>query len=399
MHDHDRRSFLRAGLACGATAAFARTGWGAPRRRQADERSLVLVQLSGGNDGLSLVSPFEHDAYHSARPTLALGAGEALPLGDGFGLHGELNSLFEVWNAGELAIVQGVGYPEPNRSHFQSFEIWHTANQRGRASGDGWVGRLSAELWPKHDPNRVVHVGARPPYALHSRTHPAASFVTPNAYRWAGDETEREAYEAAGRSPKKGKGTDVVEQLRKTLRDSQRSSLAIRSAAARYRPTVQYPDDAFAWALRDVAALVASDVGSRVYSVELGGFDTHRDQRRRHASLMRTLDAGLGAFCADLASHDKGRECLVLVFSEFGRRVAENGSKGTDHGTAGPVLALGAPVQGGFYGQTPSLDELDEGDLIHTTDFRSVYATAIENWFGADAESVLGARYDPIPFV
>ena len=400
MHDYDRRTLLRAGLACGATGALAKTGWGTTTEQE--ERSLVLVQLSGGNDGLSLASPFEHDAYHSARPTLALGSNEVLPLdagGAGLGLPKELSALHEIWNAGELAIVQGVGYPAPNRSHFQSFEIWHTADPRGRVSGDGWVGRLSASLWPAHDPNRVVHVGARPPYALHSRTHPPASFVTPKGYRWAGDGAEREAYEAAGRAPEKGTGSDVVEQLRKTLRDSQRSSRAIRSAAARYRPTVQYPDDAFAWALRDVAALVASDVGSRVFSVELGGFDTHRDQRRRHAALMRTLNGGLGAFCADLASHTKGRETLVLVFSEFGRRVAENGSKGTDHGTAGPVLALGAPVQGGLYGQMPSFAELDEGDLIHTTDFRSVYTTAIENWFGGNAESVLGGRYEPIAFV
>jgi len=396
MPPTDRRTLLRAGLACGASA-LARP---VLARASAAERSLVLVQLTGGNDGLSLLVPFEDDAYHAARPELALSRDEVTPIADGLGLNGELIRLHRRWEAGELALVQGVGYPQPNRSHFQSYEIWHTADPRGRASGDGWIGRLAAERWPRHDPTRVVHVGSSPPYSLHSRTHPPASFVTPNAYRWAGDERARRAYEAAGREPRRGRrGSELVERVRQTLRDSQRSSAAIRAAATRYAPTVDYPDDAFAWALRDIAALLASDVGSRVFSVELGGFDTHRDQRRRHRNLMHTLDAGLGAFLADIAAHERGRECLVLVFSEFGRRVGENGSKGTDHGTAGPVLALGARVRGGLYGTHPSLTELDAGDLVFTTDFRSVYATVIERWFGAGAERVLGARYEPLEFV
>lgn len=401
MHDYDRRTLLRASLVCGVGSLVPALVPARPRARGPvrRERTLVLVQLTGGNDGLSLVAPYEHDAYHRARPTLGLGRDDVLPLADGLGLHGELRALGDRWNAGELAIVQGVGYPNPNRSHFQSFEIWHTANPRGRASGDGWVGRMAAHLWPRHEPNRIVHVGTEQPYSLHSRTHPAVSFVTPNAYRWAGDEHEHAAYEAAGREPRKGGGSELVERLRQTLRDSQRSSTAIRAAAVRYRPTADYPDEAFGWALRDIAALIASDVESRVFSVELGSFDTHRDQPRRYERLLRTLDRGLGAFLSDLEAHENGRECLVLVFSEFGRRVAENGSRGTDHGTAGPVLALGPQVVGGLHGAHPSLEELDEGDLIHTTDFRSVYATAIERWFGGDAAAVLGQRHEPLAFV
>jgi len=394
----DRRQALRAGLfglgAMGLRTQLCAAPLLGPRAAQ---RTLLLVQLSGGNDGLSLVVPHGDDAYHAARPSLR--HDKVLALDDYRGLHPALTRLRALYDAGHVAIVEGVGYPEPSRSHFTAFDVWHTADRRGRAAGDGWVGRLCAAAWSESaDPNLVVHVGGAAPYALHSSAHPPACVATPAGYRWAGDEGDVQAYEAAGETATEGAG-ESLEFLRKTLADGQASSRAIRAAAARYRPRADYPNDPFAAALRDVAALASAGLGTRVFSVEIGGFDTHSAQRGRHDVLMRRLDAALGAFCADLAGSAAAQELVVMVYSEFGRRVRENGSRGTDHGVAGPVLVLGAPVAGGLFGRHPSLAELDEGDLVHTTDFRSVYATLIEGCFGIAHERVLGTRYPLLPLL
>jgi uncharacterized protein (DUF1501 family) len=184
-----------------------------------------------------------------------------------------------------------------------------------------------------------------------------------------------------------------LDYLRQVLADGQASSAAVRRAAAQYSTDIEYPSTPLGAALHDVAALIGGDVGSRILSVEHTGFDTHDNQSGRHRGLMRSLDMSLGAFLADLEGSEAGRETIVLVFSEFGRRVKENGAQGTDHGVAAPVLVAGPGVQGGLFGEHPSLTELDDGDLSHTTDFRSVYGTVIERWFGADSERVLGGSF------
>jgi uncharacterized protein (DUF1501 family) len=390
----DRRSFLASGLATLGWVSFGGVRLGAALPA-AGERTLVLVQLSGGNDGLSTVVPWADDAYHRARPSIRVDTEQVLRLDDYRGLHPNLTGLRGLFDAGRLAIVEGVGYPQPNRSHFKSLEIWHTGDLRGRASGEGWIGKLSEAVFGDDvDPNRVVHVGATPPYALNSSKHPAVSFSTPAGYRWASNEAD-----VAGYDDDSGAGEEAsasLEFLRGVLGDARASSAAIRSAAAAYRPSVEYPGDPFADALRTAAAIVNSPLGSRVLSVELGGFDTHNDERRRHDTLMGRLDRGLTAFLNDLAASAAGRDATVVVFSEFGRRVAENGSRGTDHGTAGPMFVAGHAVKGGLYGRHPSLTELDGGDLVHTTDFRSVYGAVIRHAFGIDPAQVLGAEFAPL---
>ncbi len=351
----------------------------------------MILQLSGGNDGLSTVVPYADDAYQKARRTLRFEERECLRLDDYRGFHPALERLHACFQEGNLALVEGVGYPRPNRSHFKSLEIWHTADPRGRSAGDGWVGRLCASAFGADArPNRVVHVGPDPSYAVHSSAHPAAVFSVPEIYRWVKNEGELERMEQDGES---GSGEQALSFLRRRMREARDSSAAVRSAVARYATTVDYPGGSFGHSLRIAAALLDADIGTRVVSLELGGFDTHNDQRDRLGKLLRTLDQGLGAFLADLQRTESGRDTLVLVFSEFGRRVAENGSRGTDHGCAGPVFLAGAGVKGGLYGKHPSLIELDEGDLVHTTDFRSVYATAIEHVFGLDPATVLGGDH------
>lgn len=408
----DRRHLLSLGaLGAGVLLSSRANGavklFGSPLLPQEHaQRPLIVLQLSGGNDGLSTVVPYAEDAYYRARPSIAHKKDKLLVLDDYRGLNGELKRLRTAFDQGRVAIVEGVGYPKPNRSHFQSLDIWHAADERGRGVGQGWIGRACAKACAgDNNPNLVVHVGANVPYSLHSLEHPAATFVNPAAYRWAGGEHETDAYakasgaaaegdEMAPEKPTRREGESSVEFLRRVMNDGHSSSLAVRRAAARYQSPVNYPrNDALATSLRDVAALVNSEIGSRVLSLELAGFDTHTDQRNRHDSLMRQLDGALGAFLEDLGRSERGQAAIVLVFSEFGRRVAENGSRGTDHGVAAPLFVLGHRIKGGLFGKHPSFEKLDAGDLAHTTDFRSVYATLIERCFGLKHEDVLGAKY------
>ena len=394
----ERRDLLRGGLGflgaltLGGGASATVRCLGGPRR--ADERTLVLVQLSGGNDGLSTLVPYGDDAYFEARKTARVNPAKLHKLDEYRGLHPELGRLAKRYERGQLAVVQGVGYPGPNRSHFKSLEVWHTANLAGRSSGPGWVGRLCDEHWRESDlPELSVHLGKSVPYSLSSVDHPPVAFEVPGTYRWMGDPRDRVGLESGSSS----KGS-VLDRLRGVMRDAQASSRRIRHAAAGYRPQVEYPDTDEGRALRTAAALIDGRLGSRVISVEFTGYDTHTDQLSRHNALMEKLDQALGSFLDDLDGRRAGEQALVLVFSEFGRRVKENGSGGTDHGKAGVLFAAGAQVAGGLYGEYPSLTELDEKDLAFGIDFRRVYASAVD-WLGGEVEPVLGAGFAPVPFL
>lgn len=385
----DRRTFLAGGLGLAGAATLRGSALGAPRE---DERTLVLLQLSGGNDGLSTLVPHGDDAYHAARRSLHMGADRLHKIDDYRGLHPKLTRLAARYHEGELALIQGVGYPGPNRSHFKSLEVWHAANTDGRVGGEGWIGKLCDERWPRAAPPELsVHLGKRVPYALHSTTHPPVAFEVPETYRWLGKSRELEV-QTEGEE-----GGSVLERLRAVQRDADASSMRIRHATAGYRTRVEYPGTAEGRALRTAAALIDARLGSRVISVEFTGFDTHAGQRGAHDRLMGTLDAALGAFLDDLSGRSAGKQTLVLAFSEFGRRVAENGSGGTDHGKAGLLFAAGAPVRGGLYGSYPSLTDLDEGDLAYNVDFRQTYATAIR-WMGGEARAVLGGDFEALDF-
>ena len=409
----DRRQLLVGGLGClGALAlgssAEARIRVFAPAGGDKDAgepRTLVLLQLSGGNDALSMVVPWADDGYNKVRDAIRIREKEVLKLDDYRGLHPELKQLRALFDKGQMGIVEGCSYPTPNRSHFKSMEIWQTANLAGRMTGDGWIGRLCDAAFPSGAaPELIVHIGGAAPYSVFSRTHPAVVFQTPYSYKWvANDSDDRELYRESGGKDEMGgesKGQKrVLEHLRGVLSDANESSLRIRRAAADYEPRVKYPTDEFGEMLKVAAALIDARVGTRVISVELGGFDTHNNQRPAHDACMKRLDAGLGAFLNDIAQSSAGGEVMVVCFSEFGRRVKENGSKGTDHGVAAPMLVFGQKVKGGVYGKHPSLTDLDDGDLKMTTDFRSVYGTVIEKWFKAEQEKVLGAKYPVLGFV
>jgi len=383
----DRRLFL-----LGSAGTLMRPA----RRRPEPGPVLVLVQLSGGNDGLSMVVPYSDDGYARARTVLRIPAERVLRIDERIGFAPSLPGVNALYQAGELALCEGVGHPHKNRSHFKSMDIWHVAGPL-RDTRPGWIGRC-IERSGETSPFAVVHLGFRPPYSLASDRHPPLT-VAPGLLM-AGDAGRSPGLQLAREleAPAPEEGATLV-ALRARWHHAQEMLLDVRAALERRTPAVVYPPTAFAQDCRSAAALIHSDLGVRVVSLELGGFDTHRDQPIRHERLMQELDGGLASLIADLARSEGGREALVLVFSEFGRRVVENASMGTDHGAAGPVLVLGSKVRGGLYGRPPSLTELQDGDLVFTTDFRSVYAGCIEHVFGLAADEVLDARYPALGFV
>lgn len=418
----DRRELLAAGAAgLGAAACaaagegLAASGVGAPRAvtqpalaRPAAEtgRALVVLEMFGGNDGLSTLVPHQDDAYHRARPTLRFRPEETLRVTDERGLHPTLENLHRLYHAGRLAAVEGVGFPAPVYSHFRSQEIWHTARREGRASGPGWLARVREGAWGD-DPDRMlaVHIGGDMPYSMWSERHPAISFRVASDLEWLGTPEQQLAFRRVAAEEctelARTERERMLEELRARLRDSQIAAARLAEITESYRPRSEYPPEPFAAALRSVAALLDSDARTRIYSVVLSNFDTHGAvQRTKHARLLAQLDRALGAFFADLQGTAAEQRVLVLCWSEFGRRVAENVSHGTDHGAAGPALLLGAGVRGGLHGQHPSVSDVDgDGNLVHTTDFRRVYATCLERWLGVPATDVLGGRYAPLPIL
>lgn len=408
----DRRSLLRASAAgLGALSLAPRllagqSGPSARIRERSGRPCLVLVQLTGGNDGLNTLVPYADDTYFNSRKSLAHEVRDLHRIDDRFAFAPTLSRTARLYREGRMGIVHGVGYPDPNRSHFKSYEIWHAADPRGRAAAPGWLGRVIAAKHGRNtDPHRMVHVGDQLPYSLHSSTHPALAFRTPKQYRWAGDgkppvEFASDSGESTRRFDDEVEPGSNLDFLRGVMSDAMASSARVRDAVAGYRPAVEYPKGDFAQSLAVAAALLASDVPTEVLSVEHTGFDTHAGQVNTHARLLEELDEGLSTFLADLQAKVPQRRVLCLVYSEFGRRVAKNNSGGTDHGTAGPVFLFGSAVTAGQFGAPPSLTELDErGDLVFTTDFRSIYATVIRDLFGVDPEQVLGARYKTLPFL
>lgn len=376
-----RREFLIGGVKVGALvpliAGAARPlGW----LEGSGERCLVVLQLSGGNDALNMVVPHRQDAYYRMRPTIGQARGALHALDADHGLHPAMGALGALYGDGRLAVVHGVGYPEPNRSHFRSMEIWQTADPEHPPGDSGWLGRLADQLAAQRPGSLpALHVGdGELPLALRS----PASF-TPSVRGYQGFELHRgQAAIAAERDallerPGAGELAFLREAARATyLAAARMAELADRPAQA------EYPGDDLSQRLKLVARLIAGGFGTRVFDVELAGFDTHSRQAQTHAALLGQLSGALAAFHRDLEAQGQGGRVITLVFSEFGRRVEENGSKGTDHGAAAPVLLAGSAVRPGMHGTPPDLQKLVEGDIAYSTDFRSLYAMLERDWLG-----------------
>ena len=322
-------------------------------------------------------------------------------MSDHLGLHPNLRPLYEMLQQDRLAVVQGVGYPNPNRSHFRSMDIWHSAQPEREQPTSGWVGRYFDNQCAGFDPHVGVSIGDTLPLAMHGERMIPLSLERPEAYRYRGP--DRQSYEAlnkiAGPAKAGGKSPAALDFLHRTAMDAQVSSDDILRVTQNHQPGpgVEYPRGDIGEGLRLVAAMIRGGLSTRVYYVSLGGFDTHANERGRHDQLMGRLAAACGAFWRDLANQKNDDRVLMMTFSEFGRRVAQNASGGTDHGTAAPVFLMGPRVKSGIVGEHPSLTDLDGGDLKFKTDFRSLYATILQQWLDTPSKPILGQQYKLLP--
>ena len=414
-----RRDFLRAGLVFGAGAAglaagyaavpdaFARAVFAAKQNGVANDNVLVMIQLAGGNDGLRTLVPLTDPTLHDLRPKLAGPmVSQALPLTKDFGLNHNLGGIKSLWDQGKVAMVQGVGYPNPTFSHFESIRIWETGDPT-RRQVDGWLGRTLAKAYDSNGhPLTGCACGTTDvPGALRDLQATMTVIQNQKTFGFTGG-SEVEA--AVGALYKGTPG--IYGALFDTAIATANDTIAtLRTSSASYQPMANYTDkvqlvysskNQLAAALQLAAELIVTGTGVKLLHVTLGGFDTHYTELNRHDDLMGYLDSAVSAFYADLAAHGKADKVLIATWSEFGRRPKENASGGTDHGAAAPLLLIGDPVKGGLYGAEPSLTGLDStGNLKFAVDFRSVYQEILGGHLGADSNEILGATFDQIPFL
>ena len=403
-----RRDFLRKGLygigvatglpvlldrTSAALTAQALEGTSAESR---PERILVVVELSGGNDGLNTVVPFGDDEYYRVRPNLGVRPGDVIPIADGYGLHPSMTGFERLYKEGMLGVVHGCGYDNPSLSHFSSMGFWHTGVPNG-GEPLGWLGRLADGVYD-HDAqgNMIVNIGTRQSLAVQARRHQPLVFNNPRSFRRVGTETEQQAIE---RLRPTAADNPALEFLASTAANAVESSQFVREASAAYRTPVDYGIGGLSPQLRQVAALIHAGMPTRLYYVAYQGnsFDTHVHQADPHARLLAYTADAIRGFMEDVARIGRADDVAMMVFTEFGRRVEENASLGTDHGTATPMFVVGSGVAGGLHGRHPSLTDLDDGNLKMTTDFRRVYASMIGGWLGFDdSASILKGSFEPM---
>ena len=376
-----------------------------------DGKILVVVQLSGGNDGLSTVVPYADDTYHRLRPVIAHKVETIHKINDYIGLNPNLGPVADLLQKGKASIIQGVGYPNPNRSHFRSMDIWQSARPDNETESSGWLGRYFDNTCSGSDPKPIdpkigISIGQQLPLAMTGERVRPIAFERTDAFRYNGPDRERyeqlnkaAAVTNSGSASHNLTSNSRLDFLHRTAMDAQVSSDRVLKIMREYTTTATYPGGEFGQGLHAVAAMIHGELPTRVYYVSLGGFDTHAGERTRHDNLMKQFADGIQAFWKDMEAHGNDQRVLMMTFSEFGRRVAENASHGTDHGTAAPMMLFGAGVRPGVHGKHPSLTDLDQGDLRYTTDFRSVYASVLEQWLDAKSEPVLGKRFDPAPIL
>jgi len=365
-------------------------------------RILVVLQLSGGNDGINTLVPFSDPAYATLRPTLGVPAGDVLALTDTVGLHPNLQHFKALYDGGKLAVIQGVGYPNPNRSHFRSMDIWHSATPES-FERSGWLGRYVAACQCTQD-NALpaISVGDQLNTLFWTDTTlvPAVasigafSFLTDTKYKndrtWQ-MQTLHNIYSQAGNfSP-------YETLIRRGTINALSGADELQKVAASYETPVKYPaNNGLANQLKLVGQVIAGNLGTRLFSVSMGGYDTHANQKDTQARLLMQLDEAIDAFQQDLANMKRQDDVVIMTFSEFGRRAKQNGSAGTDHGTAEPMFVIGNKVKGGLYGSYPSLTDLDNGDLKFGVDFRSVYAGMLLDQVGATPGPIVGGSFEPV---
>ena len=407
-----RRQFVKGGV-----TAFT-FGFAAPQMlcdiafaQGVPSRNFVVVYLSGGNDSLSTIIPYRDPFYASRRPTIAMPAANVLQIGTDssgveLGMHARLTGLKSIFDAGKLAIVQRTGYANQSRSHFTGFDIWGTASTTN-TTGTGWLGRYLDQLPSPVDPLVAWNTQRETPRPLMARLVGVPAITSPAAYQFASPNTGNDAVVERAAQSRIASHVPVDRPHIAFVNSTTQAALGTLdrvATVATYRPAVAYPNNGFAQALQAVAGAMNKQIGTKVFWVQTGGFDTHASQgvnTGAYATLMSTLGDGLKAFYDDLSAQGLQNNTVVMVYSEFGRRISENGSAGTDHGAGANMMLLGGLVRGGIYGTAPNLNmdpanptlENSNGDVKWETDFRSVYAKVLDNWLGTNSVSVLGGDY------
>jgi uncharacterized protein (DUF1501 family) len=406
-----RRIFIRDGVATITLGLSAPAFLSAIAQAQGlPSRRLVVVYLGGGNDALNTLVSYQDPSYYSRRPSIAIPAGQVLQVGSdaagrALGLHPRLGGLLNIFNEGHLALVQRTGYANSSRSHFEATDIWGTANPQSY-TGSGWLGRYLDTLPRPVDALAAWNTTGETPRALLSGTTGVPAIPSASTYTYASPNRgsvaleERTAAQIMASNPAAGR--PHLAFVNSTSRGAIETLDRVAQATA-YTPTVVYPNNGFALALRTVAGAIVKSIGSRVFWVQTGGYDTHAQQGQGagggYGNLMGTLGDGLWAFYSDIRNQGLANDTTVIVFSEFGRRISENGSNGTDHGAAGVMMALGGMVRGGLYGTAASLApgsptlENNSGDVRYETDFRSVYAKLLDQWLGANSVPILNGDF------
>ncbi len=397
-----RRQFLKGAAAAGATGLVPQLFFAGSAEAAGQANAvLVVIHMDGGCDSLNTVIPYQDPAYAKARPTLAIASSSVLPIGGGLGLHPALTGLKTLFDANKVAFVNNVGYPSFNRSHFQAEDIYWTADPK-QLTGTGWLGRY-LDRHGAGAPLAGAYLGSAVPKSMtgDSVLVPAIPSATGYTYQFSTTSADAAAQGQAalriiGQAPTGRTFYDGVLTADIAARDSIAS---VQSAAAAYQTSVTYGTDGLSQSLKLAAQLIRADIGVRVLSTSFGDFDTHANQATRLQNSLGQLSAALSSFQQDAGAGGFAQRVVVMVWSEFSRRVAENASGGTDHGTAIPVIVVGEGAKGGIHGGNPDLTNLDSGDLRMTTDFRSVYATLLSGWLGADHVPILGQSWSTIPFL
>jgi uncharacterized protein (DUF1501 family) len=368
---------------------------------------LVVLQLSGGNDALNTVIPYSDPLYLENRPVVRIDPEKVLPINERIGFNPAMEPIKALWDQGKVAIIQGIGYPHPNRSHFRSMDIWHTC-EPDKVGTEGWLGRTIRDIDPSHDNVLTgVNFGRGLPRALAVPGVPVASVGNLETYGVLtgiqGEDQRTEALDLFSNmyAPRLGR-TLVKEYISQTGVDALKGADILNTAPQKYASTVKYAGDAVAQYLRNIAQVYFAGLGTRIMytTAPQNSFDTHASELGKHTQLWQDVSNGVSAFYQDLQEHNASKNVVLLLFTEFGRRVHDNGS-GTDHGSGGIAFVVGDAVKGGLYGEYPSLapEKLLEGDLHYNNDFRGTYATLIEKWLGLDSRPIVGGSFEQLGFL
>ena len=369
-----------------------------------NEKNLVVVQLSGGNDALNTIIPYGDDLYYDNRPYVNISQEKILKIDNYLGFNPSMGPLKELYEKGNVAIINGIGYSEPNRSHFRAMDIWHTGETKSVGT-EGWLGRAIKELDPKSENVLTgVNFGRGLPRALYAKNVPVASVGNLDTYGLFPDIEDDESRNIALNAFSQmygGSGKDTIANFfSQTGMDAMKGADILRRAPKMYSSSIEYADSTISQSLKSIAQVMFADLGTRVFYTQHGSFDTHSGEIASHQKLWSDLSIGLADFMDDLKEHGKDKDTIIFLFSEFGRRIKDNGA-GTDHGSGGVAFVIGGDVNGGLHGRYPSLQDKNqvEGDLAFNNDFRGTYSAIAERWLEIDPTVVSNGNFTSLDFL